>query len=143
MGPTLLKSRHDEALGDLLPMLNAFQLSSLVYACLNRRRDDAFDVVEPFLSSVCVDSSLVSAAAVQKAHRFGQYFVEHMDVLAALREIKTPSVSAQVASWWAQAIEAKRVPVPNLGRAGKVWRKKFPDLGAALPPAAIKPRVRM
>lgn len=151
IGPALLQARHDEALGCVLPMLSPAQFSSLVYACLTRR-DDVFDLMKPFLSPTHASTSLVSIAAAHQAHRFGRYFVEHMDVLAALREIKTPTVSAQVASWWAEAIESKRVPVPNLGRAAKVWRKKFPELGAvltamemeaSLPPATLKPRVRM
>ena len=152
LASALLKARHDEALASVLPMLSASQFSSLLYACLSHRRDDAFDLVKPFMELVPAGPSLASVAAVHQAHRFGRYFVEHMDVLAALREIKTPAVASQVATWWAQAIEAKQVPIPNLGRAAKVWRKKFPDLGAvltamemeaSLPPAVTKPRVRM
>lgn len=147
----LLDTRHDEVLKHVLPLLNKSQFSSFLYACMKPAREDIFDVVKPFLQPDMISSTLIASAAFNKATRFGNYCVENMDVLQALREIQDPKVASQVASWWAAAIEERRVPLPDLGRASKHWRSKFPELGAAmltvkmeasLPPAAPSRKMR-
>ncbi len=132
LGPSLLQSRLDEALGHVLPRLSPHQLLPLLSACLTQRRDDAFDLFKPFLSPAMATTTLIMTAAANDVPKFGAYFIEHGDVLQALRDIKSPSVANQVAAWWVEAIQEQRVALPDLGRAKKHWCKKFPVLGSVM-----------
>ena len=131
VGYLLLQKNQLEALGHVLPKLANHQLLSFFSASV--RNDASFDVCRPYISVGLTQTSLLlMTAATNGAPRYGAYFIENGDVLQALRDIKTPSVSNQIATWWVQAIEEQRVPVPDLGRSEKHWRKKFPMLGAVM-----------
>ena len=132
LGPSLLQSRLDEALGHVLPRLSPHQLLPLLSACLTQRRDDAFDLFKPFLSPAMATTTLIMTAAANDVPKFGAHFIENGDVLQALRDIKSQTVANQVATWWVEAIQEQRVALPDLGRAKKHWRKKFPVLGAVM-----------
>ena len=131
-GHGLLQKRLDDALTHVLPLLADYQLLPLLSACLTQRRDDVFDLFKPFLLPSMASSLLIMTAAANDAPKFGAYFIEHGDVLQALRDIKSQTVSNQVAAWWVEAIQEQRVPLPDLGRAQKHWRKKFPVLGSLM-----------
>lgn len=132
VGVMLVQKGLFEALVPLAPKLLPYQLSSLVSSCLRSAHDPAFDVLEPYLTPSLATSTNLCSAAANQAPKFGNYFIEHGDVLDALRAIQTPSVAQQVARWWAAAIAEQRVPVPDLGRAASHWHKKFPELSVVL-----------
>lgn len=132
VGIILVQNGLFDAIVPLAPKLPPHQLSSLVSSCLRSQYDDVFDVLKPFLTPSLATSTSICSAAANQAPKFGNYFIEHGDVLDALRAIQTPSVAQQVAKWWAAAIAEQRVPVPDLGRSASHWRKKFPELSVVL-----------
>jgi hypothetical protein len=148
LGIFLAQENALPALALVASRLPDYQFVSLVSTLVTAQHDHTFPILRPLLRPSLVQSEWLLRAAANNAEQFGRYFVEHGDVLQALRDIKSTSVNKTLVGWWTQAIAEGRVGVPDLGRSKTHWCKKFPELSSvlrgqsldnALPAASVAP----
>lgn len=120
------------ALALVASRLPDYQFDNLIRSVASAQHDHTFPVLRPYLRPSLVRLDWLLWAAAHGGKQFGGYFVEHGDVLGALRGIRDPKVKKTLVGWWVQAMAEGRVAVPDLGRSKTHWCKKFPELSSVL-----------
>ncbi len=128
----LIQDKLPQSIPSVLPLLDPTRVPEVFLDCLRHGLDDPAMACVPFLNPLYLRSEHLDMAVQGNTPQAGAYLLQHVNPFDVVKASTNASHVGRLAGWWQEAIEAQRLPAPDLGRASKHWCKKFPALSALL-----------